>query len=74
VDPDVDGYSFFEIAIYFIEDASMAIVAAAFVWSGISCILYIVSFIPVVMHDHFINTTLTMTQFMFFILWNRLCS
>jgi hypothetical protein len=39
----------------------MAIVAGAFVWSGISRVLYIVSFIPIAIHDHFVNTTLTMT-------------
>jgi hypothetical protein len=52
----------------------MTIVAGAFTWSGISRILYIVSFIPVAIHDHFANIILTMTQFMFFILWNILCS
>jgi hypothetical protein len=52
----------------------MVIVAGAFAWSGIPRVLYIVSFIPVAIHDHFANTTLTMTQFMFFILWNNLCS
>jgi hypothetical protein len=65
---------FFETIIYFIGDASMTIVAGDFAWSGISRVLCIVSFIPVVIHDHFANTTLTMTQFMFFILWNNLCS
>jgi hypothetical protein len=52
----------------------MAIVTGDFTWSGISRVLCIVLFIPVAMHDHFANTTLTMTQFMFFILWNNLCS
>jgi hypothetical protein len=52
----------------------MAIVAGAFMWSDISRVLYIVSFIPITIHDHFVNTTLTMTQFMFFILCNNLCS
>jgi hypothetical protein len=42
------------------RDASTAIVAGAFMWSVISHILYIVSFIFVVMHDHFANTTLIM--------------
>jgi hypothetical protein len=65
---------FCETIIYFIGDASTAIVAGDFAWSGISRVLCIVSFIPVVIHDHFANTTLTMTQFMFFILWNNLCS
>jgi hypothetical protein len=65
---------FCETVIYFIGDAPTAIVAGDFAWSGISCVLCIVSFIPVAMHDHFANTTLTMTQFMFFILWNSLCS
>jgi hypothetical protein len=65
---------FFETVIYFIRDASTAIVAGAFTWSGISRVLCIVSFISVAMYDHFVNTTLTMTQFMFFILWNILCS
>jgi hypothetical protein len=70
-----DRYNFFcKIVIYFIEDASMIIVAEAFAWSGISRILCIVLFIPIAMHDHFTNTILTMTQFMFFILWNILCS
>jgi hypothetical protein len=69
------GIVFFcEIVIYFIRDVSTAIVAEAFVWSGISRVLCIVSFIPIAMHHHFTNTTLTMTQFMFFILWNILCS
>jgi hypothetical protein len=62
VGPGADGYSFFnETVIYFIGDALTAIVAGDFVWSGILRVLYIVSFIPVVMHDHFANTTLTMT-------------
>jgi hypothetical protein len=65
---------FFEIVIYFIGDAPMAIVAEDFVWSGISRVLCIVSFIHIAMHDYFANTTLIMTQFMFFILWNSLCS
>jgi hypothetical protein len=75
VGPDADGYSFFyEIVIYFIIDAPTGIVAGDFAWSCISRVHCIVSFIPVVMHDHFTNTTLTMTQFMFFILWNNLYS
>jgi hypothetical protein len=65
---------FCEIDIYFIRDAPTAIVAGAFAWSGISRVLCIVSFILVAMHNHFANTTLTMTQFMFFILCNSLCS
>jgi hypothetical protein len=52
----------------------MAIVDGDFVWSGILRVLCIVLFIPVVMHDRFVNTTLIMTQFMFFILWNSICS
>jgi hypothetical protein len=75
VGPGADGNSFFcETVIYFIGDAPTAIVAGDFTWSVISRVLCIVSFIPVAMHDHFANTTLTMTQFMFFILWNSLCS
>jgi hypothetical protein len=46
----------------------MVIVAGAFTWSDISRVLYIVLFISIVMYDHFANTILTMTQFMFFIL------
>jgi hypothetical protein len=75
VGPGADGYNFFyKTVIYFIGDAPTAIVAGAFTWSGISRVFYIVSFIPVVIHDHFTNTTLTMTHFMFFILWNSLYS
>jgi hypothetical protein len=57
---------FYETDIYFIGDAPTTIVAGA--WSGISRVLCIVSFISVAMYDHFANTTLTMTQFISFIL------
>jgi hypothetical protein len=56
---------FFETVIYFIRDVPTAIITRAFAWSVISRVLYIVSFLPVAMHDHFANTTLTMTQIMF---------
>jgi hypothetical protein len=60
--PGVDAYIFFcETVIYFIGDTPTAIVAGDFTWSGISRVLYIVSFIPIAIHDHFANTTLTMT-------------
>jgi hypothetical protein len=63
VGPGADGYSFFcETVIYFIGDVLTAIVAGDFAWSGISSVLCIVSFIPIAMHDHFANATLTMTQ------------
>jgi hypothetical protein len=41
----------------------MAIVDGDFVWSGILRVLCIVLFIPIVMHDHFVNTTLIMTVY-----------
>jgi hypothetical protein len=59
---------FFKTVIYFIRDAPTAIVTGAFTWSDISRVLCIVSFISVAMYDYFANTTLTMTQFIFFIL------